>query len=96
MAPPRRHMANVEGSKLTVPKRFPYTYEKNMKAYHQKHASIQFRKDLMQAQTRANYHNEFDRISGILNDTALKHDDKERLLNRKSELRNLFDETHTY
>ena len=70
MAPFGRHSA-LEDSKLIAPKRIPYTYEKIMKAYHEKHASIHFRNNLLKSQARANYHNENDRISDILNDTVL-------------------------
>ena len=94
MAPFGRHSA-LEDSKLTATKRIPYTYDKIMKAYHEKHASIHFRNNLLKSQARANYHNEYDRISGILNDTVLGHGDKQRLLDRKQELQGLFSKSHT-
>ena len=45
MAPFRRHSA-LEDNGLIAPKRIPYTYDKIMKAYHEKHASIHFRNNL--------------------------------------------------
>jgi hypothetical protein len=71
------------------PAKIPYSYHAIMERHKRKHASIQFRNDLLKAQTRANYHNEYDRLTGILNNTVLRHGDKERLMNRKDELRKL-------
>ena len=93
MAPFGRHSA-LEDNRLIAPKRIPYTLDKIMKAYHEKHASIHFRNNLLKSQARANYHNEYDRISGILNDTVLRHGDKQRLIDRKQELQGLFSKSH--
>ena len=93
MAPPKRRRSKSEEreqkQELIQPRRIPYSYHKIMERHHRRHASIQFRNDLLKAQARANYHNEYDRLTGILNNTVLKHGDKERLMNRKEELKKL-------
>ena len=93
MAPPKRRRNKSEEreqkAELIQPRRIPYSYHKIMERHHRRHASIQFRNDLLKAQARANYHNEYDRLTGILNNTVLKHGDKERLMNRKEELKKL-------
>ena len=71
MAPVRRHSA-LEDNGLIAPKRIPYTHDKIMKAYHEKHASIHLRNIFKKSKARANYHNEYDRISGILNDKGFR------------------------
>ena len=91
MAPPKRRRAKSEEKETTLiqPRRVPYSYEKIMENHHRRNASIQFRNDLLKAQKRANYHNEYDRLTGILNNTVLRHGNKERLINRKEELKRL-------
>ena len=91
MAPPRRKRSRSDERKpeLTKPVRIPYSYHAIMERHRLKHASIQFRTDMLKAQARSNYHNEYDRLTGIMNNTVLGHGDKERLMNRKAELRKL-------
>ena len=91
MAPPRRRRSKSDEHKaeLIQPRRVPHSYHSIMERHHRRHASIQFRNDLLKAQTRANYHNEYDRLTGILNSTVLQHGDTERLMNRKDELKRL-------
>jgi len=92
MAPPKRRRSKSEGKEqqqLIQPRRVPYSYHKLMERHQRRHASIQFRNDLLKAQARANYHNEYDRLTGIMNSTVLGHGDKERLMNRKEELKRL-------
>ena len=91
MAPPKRRRSKSEEKEqqLIQPRRVPYSYHKIMERHHRRHASIHFRNDLLRAQARANYHNEYDRLTGILNNTVLGHRDKERLMNRKEELKRL-------
>ena len=91
MAPPRRRRSKSDERKpeLIQPRRIPHSYHNIMERHHRRHASIQFRNDLLKSQARANYHNEYDRLTGILNNTVLKHGDKERLMNRKEELKKL-------
>ena len=91
MAPPKRRRSKSEEKEqqLIQPRRVPYSYHKIMERHHRRHASIQFRNDLLRAQARANYHNEYDRLTGRLNNTVLGHGDKERLMNRKEELKRL-------
>ena len=94
MAPPRRrHRSKSDERKteLLQPRRIPHSHSMHhiMERHHRRHASIQFRNDLLKAQARSNYHNEYDRLTGILNSTVLHHGDKERLINRKEELKRL-------
>lgn len=91
MAPPKRRRSKSVGKEqqLIQPARVPHSYHKLMERHQRRHASIQFRNDLLKSQARANYHNEYDRLTGILNNTVLGHGDKERLMNRKDELKRL-------
>ena len=68
-----------------------YSYENMMKRHTLKHASIQFRNDLLKSQARAMYQNEYDRVNSMLNNHLLNntHPDYERLVNRRSELKKL-------
>ena len=91
MAPPKRRRSRSDERKteLIQPRRVPHSYHHIMERHQRRHASIHFRNDLLKAQARTNYHNEYDRLTGILNSTVLKHGDKERLMNRKEELKRL-------
>ena len=68
-----------------------YSYENMMKRHTLKHASIQFRNDLIKSQARALYQNEYDRVNSMLNNNLLKntHTDHNRLVNRRTELKKL-------
>ena len=68
-----------------------YSYENMMKRHTLKHASIQFRNDLLKSQARAMYQNEYDSVNSILNNHLLNntHTDYERLVNRRSVLKKL-------
>ena len=93
MAPPRsrRSRSDERNTELIQPRRLPRSHSMHhiMERHHRRHASIQFRNDLLEAQARANYHNEYDRLTGILNSNVLHNGDKERLTNRKDELKRL-------
>ncbi len=90
-----RHMKpmkkNVE-MQVTVPRpKVPFQYKDIMKDFADKHASIQFRNDLLLRQRNANYVGEHNRITGVL-DTLVPgmHDASiERLRNRQANLARL-------
>ena len=52
MAPFGGHSA-LEDNRLLAPKRIPYTHDKIMKAYHEKHASIHFRNILLKITSKS-------------------------------------------
>ena len=62
-----------------------------------KPASVSMRNQILQAQTRASYMNEYDRIQGIITGYADRfggHHDLKKLRNRQNELKTLFRHTH--
>ena len=61
---------------------------KRLDAHHTKAESIALRKQWLDAQKRANYQNEYDRIRGILSQSVLPPGAK-RLEEREAELKNL-------
>ena len=62
---------------------------KMMDARNTRLASIQFRKDALQAAVRSNYKNEYDRIRGLLAHSIIKGNSIEHLNKRKLELEKL-------
>ena len=68
-----------------------YLYPAMIERHRIKHASINFRNDMLKAHARAQYHNEFDRIRSILSQTTVPqgHMGRERLENRLMELKRL-------
>ena len=67
-----------------------------------KPASITKRVEILQAQKRSNYQNEYDRISGLIEGYADRFakpggsHDKQKLLNRQNELKRLFKQSHNH
>ena len=62
-----------------------------------KPASVTMRHQILQAQTRSNYMNEYDRIQGIISGYADRfggHHDLKKLKNRQNELKMLFRQSH--
>ena len=68
-----------------------YLYPALIERHRIKHASIQFRNDMLKSSARAHYHNEFDRIKSILANTIVPqgHMSRERLENRMNEMKRL-------
>ena len=66
----------------------------------QKPASVTKRLEILQAQQRTNYKNEYDRIQGLIEGYADRFarpgggHDKHKLLNRQNELKRLFRQSH--
>ena len=67
-----------------------------------KPASIIKRVEILQAQQRSNYKNEYDRISGLIEGYADRFarpggsHDKQKLLNRQNDLKKLFRQSHNH
>jgi hypothetical protein len=67
-----------------------------------KPASITKRQEILQAQQRTNYKNEYDRIQGLIEGYADRFSrpggghDKQKLLNRQNDLKKLFRQSHTH
>jgi hypothetical protein len=67
-----------------------------------KPASVTKRIEILQAQQRSNYKNEYDRISGLIEGYADRFarpgggHDKQKLLNRQNDLKKLFRQSHNH
>ena len=64
-----------------------------------KPASVTMRRQILQAQTRDSYMNEYDRIQGIITGYADRfggHHDLKKLRNRQNELKTLFKQSHEH
>ena len=64
-----------------------------------KPASVTMRNQILQAQQRSSYMNEYDRIQGIISGYADRfggHHDIKKLRNRQNELRQLFKQSHEH
>jgi hypothetical protein len=86
---------------LPVPEEMPLAYAMLLKKEKlAKPASIRFRNEILKAQQRTNYKNEYDRIQGIIEGYADRFarpgggHDKHKLLNRQNELKRLFKHSH--
>ena len=87
-----KHAKEARSDGLIVPRKISYDIDKIMEKHQQKFASIQFRHDLLQKQNRINYQNEFDRLTGMIDNATilgLRGRDPGRLRNRQTELRQL-------
>ena len=72
----------------------PINTAKVLRMHRERVASVQLRHDMIQANKRQNYINEYDRINGILsNHIAHGHVSAAYLSNRKTRLKELFDES---
>ena len=86
---------------LPVPEEMPLAYAMLLKKEKlAKPASIRFMNEILKAQQRTNYKNEYDRIQGIIEGYADRFarpgggHDKHKLLNRQNELKRLFKHSH--
>ena len=86
---------------IPVPEAMPLAYRLLLnKKKLAKPASVRFRSDILQAQQRGNYKNEYDRIQGIIEGYADRFarpggsHDKQKLLNRQNDLKKLFKLSH--
>ena len=86
---------------IPVPTADPAAYKILLKKERmQKPALITYRKDMLDRMRRANYINEYDRISGLMEGQADRfalpggHFEKDKLTNRLQMLKKLFKESH--
>jgi len=79
---------------LPTIKRPPVKLKDLLKKKKEQHESLQYRHDMIQANKRENYINEYDRINGILsNNIAHGHVSAEYLTSRNNKIKKLFDES---
>ena len=72
----------------------PINTSKMLRMHKERIASVQLRHDMIQANKRQNYINEYDRINGILsNNIAHGYDSAAYLTNRKEKLKDLFEQS---
>ena len=88
---------------IPVPESMPKAYQLLLKKERQqKPALVTKRVEILQAQQRSNYKNEYDRISGLIEGYADRFarpggsHDKQKLLNRQNELKMLFRHSHNH
>ena len=81
-------------SKLPKPINAPINIETILRKHKTKVASLQLRHDIIQANKRQNYINEYDRINGILShNIAHGHVSHDYLTKRKDQLKDLFEQS---
>ena len=84
----------IKDKNLPIITKAPISYATILRKGRIKEASLQFRHDVAKARIRQNYMNEFDRIKGMLSHNITHgHYDYQRLKNRQTELKSLFDES---
>jgi len=90
MMQPMRKNVEMQGT-MPRPSKVPHQYKDIMKDFADKHASAQFRHDLLLRQRNANYVGEHNRITGILGTLVPGMADAsiERLRNRQAILTEL-------
>ena len=75
-------------------KKPPVNLKDVFKKRKEQHESVQYRHDIIQANKRQNYINEYDRINGILShNIAHGHVSAKHLEDRKTRIKELFDES---
>ena len=80
--------------KLPSPTNPPINTAKVLKMHKERVASVQLRHDMIQANKRQNYINEYDRINGMLTHNITHwHISHDHLTNRQKRLKELFDES---
>ena len=79
---------------LPTPINPPINTAKVLRMHKERVASVQLRHDMIQANKRQNYINEYDRINGSLsNNIAHGHVSAAYLTNRKEKLKDLFEQS---
>ena len=90
--PIKRNRSKTRGP-IPTPIKIPskYSYQNMMKKHELKHASIQFRNDMLKARANAAYKNEYDRINGMIHNHMLNnsHPSYDTLVQRKEHLKRL-------
>ena len=87
---------------MSLPSKINIEYARNLllkKEKLVKPASVAMRHNIIQAQNRSSYMNEYDRIQGIITgyaDRFAGNHNIQRLKNRQSDLRRLFKESHEH
>ena len=80
--------------KLPTPTNPPINTAKVLKMHKERVASVQLRHDMIQANKRQNYINEYDRINGMLSYNITHwHISHDHLTKRKERLKELFNES---
>ena len=83
----------AESNPITRPVRIPerYSHQNVMKRHEQKHASINFRNNLLQSRANAAYKNEYDRVNSMLHHHLLSQSSPEysRLTQRKDNIKKM-------
>ena len=75
-------------------KKSPVDMHKILKKHKEKHESIQLRHDIIQANKRQNYINEYDRINGyLMHNITHEHVSHAHLTSRKEQLKLLFEKS---
>ena len=87
-------IANLSEAQKKMHKKYDNTiYLKQLKNFHEMHEakakSNHFRRNLLERSKVANYHNEIDRIRGVLSQTNMSHTTKEHLKKREDELKDM-------
>ena len=80
--------------KLPTPTNPPINTAKVLKMHRESIASVQLRHDMIQANKRQNYINEYDRINGMLSHNITHgHISHDHLTKRKEKLKDLFEQS---
>ena len=80
--------------KLPSPVNPPINTAKVLRAHRERIASLQLRHDMIQANKRQNYINEYDRINGLLSHNITHgHISHSHLTKRKETLKDLFEQS---
>ena len=80
--------------KLHTPVNPPINTAKVLRKHRERIASLQLRHDMIQANIRRNYINEYDRINGyLMNNISHGHISQKYLTERKEKLKDLFEQS---
>ena len=80
--------------KLPTPTNPPINTAKVLKTHRERIASVQLRQDMIQANKRQNYINEYDRINGMLSHNITHgHISHDHLTKRQEKLKDFFEQS---